>query len=496
MGADHKLDLTADVTHLIVGSITTPKYKYVAKDRPDIKVLDPKWIEAVRASWMEGGDVDVEALEKEHRFPTFGGLQICVTGFGDVVQRDFISHTVEEHGAVYSGDLTKSVTHLITAVPEGAKYTHARLWHIPTVSLRWFEDSLQRGMALDESLYDPTIPSEEQGKGAFRQHPKQRTSLGKHGRDEERRRIVAEDAGRKKLRRTMSSRLDGHSQEMWSEMSTHNAKVELPRADQWKDEDSSKAHVLDSKAVPAEKAGTSRNNKAAGRDVEAKGDASGLLSGCRVVVHGFDSRKTALLSKVLQQNGAIIEDPSSTFEDLSQRYHLVPHESSQQQVLEISPGVTIVTEWWVERCIHYKRLLKPDEDVLSQPVLDAVVDGFADLSISTTGFSGVDLRQVAEAVKLVGGSYEQNVNPSSSVLISGSNSIRKEKAFYADKHNIPVVSPEWLWACLRSKIVVPFEGYKIELPTFDLKDFTGEPSTSSPAPSEMLQKRASNAASG
>ena len=158
-------------------------------------------------------------------FPTFGGLQICVTGFNDVVQRDFISSTVEEHGAVYSGDLTKAVTQLITAVPDGAKYKHAKLWQIPTVSLKWFEDSLERGMALDESLYDPTLPLEEQGKGAYRQHPKQRTSLGKHGREEDVRNTTSDDVNRKKLRRTMSSRLEGHSQDMWSEMSADRKSV-------------------------------------------------------------------------------------------------------------------------------------------------------------------------------------------------------------------------------------------------------------------------------
>lgn len=83
MGATHKLDLTSDVTHLIVGSIDTPKYKYVAKERQDIKVVSTSWLEAVRLSWMEGGNTDVEALEEEYRLPTFFGLQICVTGFDD-----------------------------------------------------------------------------------------------------------------------------------------------------------------------------------------------------------------------------------------------------------------------------------------------------------------------------------------------------------------------------------------------------------------------------
>ena len=83
MGAAHKFDLTSDVTHLIVGSIDTAKYKYVAKQRPDVKVVTSAWVQAVCDSWKQGGDTNVEALEVEYRVPTFHGLRICVTGFED-----------------------------------------------------------------------------------------------------------------------------------------------------------------------------------------------------------------------------------------------------------------------------------------------------------------------------------------------------------------------------------------------------------------------------
>lgn len=83
MGAIHRLDLTTDVTHLIVGNIDTPKYKHVAKERPDIRVLRPQWIEAIREAWTDGGDVDVDGLVEQYRLPTFSDLQICVTGFED-----------------------------------------------------------------------------------------------------------------------------------------------------------------------------------------------------------------------------------------------------------------------------------------------------------------------------------------------------------------------------------------------------------------------------
>lgn len=83
MGAVHKFDLTSDVTHLIVGETGTPKYKYVAKERSDVVVVKPEWVDAVRGSWMEGGDTDIQGLEDKYRFPLFGGLSICVTGFDD-----------------------------------------------------------------------------------------------------------------------------------------------------------------------------------------------------------------------------------------------------------------------------------------------------------------------------------------------------------------------------------------------------------------------------
>jgi DNA replication regulator DPB11 len=83
MGAEHKLDLTSDVTHLIVGDSNTAKYKYVAREREDIKVVQLEWVEAVRQAWMQGDDFNLDATEHEYRHPTFAGLRICVTGFED-----------------------------------------------------------------------------------------------------------------------------------------------------------------------------------------------------------------------------------------------------------------------------------------------------------------------------------------------------------------------------------------------------------------------------
>lgn len=106
MGAVHKLDLTSDVTHLLVGDSDTPKYKFVAKEREDVKCLLPSWVEAVRLSWMEGGETDVETLEKEHILPTLVGLRICVTGFDDCKPGTGTHHA--NHTKISSGFPKKS----------------------------------------------------------------------------------------------------------------------------------------------------------------------------------------------------------------------------------------------------------------------------------------------------------------------------------------------------------------------------------------------------
>ncbi|KAI4652375.1 hypothetical protein J4E93_002577 [Alternaria ventricosa] len=205
MGATIKLDLTSDVTHLIVGSTDSAKYRYVAKSREDVKVLSPEWLEALREVWMTGDDdLDMAALEKEYRMPTLAGLKICLTGFDNPEQRKTIQESVDANGAEYHGDLTKSVTHLIAAAPSGKKYEHALNWRMKIVSLEWLEQSLERGMVLDEALYNPTMPVEERGQGAWDRKMPASPAIGKRTRDAEPSQAL--NPFRRKLRRSASTK--------------------------------------------------------------------------------------------------------------------------------------------------------------------------------------------------------------------------------------------------------------------------------------------------
>ncbi|RMY19544.1 hypothetical protein D0867_04609 [Hortaea werneckii] len=485
LGAEFKLDLTCDVTHLIVGCITTPKYRYVAKERPDIKVLRREWLDAVKEEWKKGGEVDVGGLEDSLRLPPFFNLKVCITGFEDMEQRTALQRSIEANGGEYHPDLTKAVTHLIAKTASGAKYTHAKQWGVGVVSLKWYEDSLQRGLALDEALYDPVLAEEEQGRGAFRTAPKARPTSAKRARDSESQRT--EDTGKRKMRRTASTRLHSQSQDMWSGMTGGETLQQPSGADQWGDghEASSANQSIPSERPSWQQVQVRRSDVFQLHQTEEQ-EPQGLFAGHRITISGFPRDKASLLRQYLEPNGATVV-PAKELDDASSdphyisRYLLVPRiQDGSLHLPDVPAGTERVTEWWVERCIHYKRFLEPAEDPLSRPLWNVKIPAFAGVTICSTGFSGPDFRQTAEAVKLMGAVYEEQLTPHISVLLSGSSNVKKEKAYYAAKHNIPVVSADWLWRCLEKKERVPYNQFQVRLPTFDPRE-SARSSSNSPA---------------
>jgi hypothetical protein len=353
-------------------------------------------------------------------------------------------------------------------------------------------------MALDPKLYDPTMPYEEQGKGAYRKETATRTSLGKRLRNEESQTSAASTNSKRKLRRHASRRLEDHSQDMWQDISAADATTVAPSetTDQWTagDEDSqlTVGRAIAQPQVKQSFAAQQENNAPVAPKPE------GLFSGWCIVTEGFEKVKAKRLAQYLEPNGAHIayglqELNSIGEEQYENRCVLVPHAQTDQNrsMLQVANGVVIATEWWVERCIHYKQVLDPQQDILSKPLWNLNIMGFSKLTVSTTGFSGVDYRQVAEAIKLAGATYQEQLTPTISVLISGTPTVKKEKAYYAAKHQIPVVTADWLWTCLEKQRKPTMDRFMIELPKYDPNNATGSASAApSPAPSEALRRPA------
>ena len=142
--------------------------------------------------------------------------------------RKELGDLINDNGGDYRGNLTKDVTHLIAKEPSGAKYNFAAQWSIKTVSIEWLEQSLERGMILEESLYHLLLPPSERGRNAWIRRSVSTTSLGKRARDDE---IILPNA--RKLSRTASARLSSHNDGLWSEINSGELKVEEVKADAW-----------------------------------------------------------------------------------------------------------------------------------------------------------------------------------------------------------------------------------------------------------------------
>jgi len=203
-----------------------------------------------------------------------------------------------QSGAEYHGDLTKNVTHLLAATPSGKKYDYAVSWRMKIVSWEWFEHSRERGMALDENYYHPTMPAEERGKGAWDRRESTSPTLGKRPREAEPTLLV--NPLRRKLRRSASTRVNSQSEALWAGITAGGLDTKKHLEDDWTEDDLAK------QGAPRENTPTTHSSDVAGNfqdDAHAEKPAfqscqtlalprnDGLFEGRVLLTHGFDEEK-------------------------------------------------------------------------------------------------------------------------------------------------------------------------------------------------------------
>ena len=96
----------------------------------------PLWIEDAHRQWLEGKEVDVSEESEKYRLQPFNGLKIAISGiepcewldsagmhgsslihYCPVNRRRDIIHWITKCGGLYSKDLDRSCSHLISAKP-------------------------------------------------------------------------------------------------------------------------------------------------------------------------------------------------------------------------------------------------------------------------------------------------------------------------------------------------------------------------------------------
>lgn len=399
-------------------------------------------------------------------------------------ERQRIIDTIKSHGGSYTGDLSRQVTHLIVCRPEGKKYLAARNWGLHVVGLRWVYDCVERGMILDEKAYDPLLPEEDIGQGAWNRKASanRRISLGKRQREA----AAKQEQGRRKLRKTASMKLNSQRDNMWGEI------LGQPSVDQ------SASHHAEEPTQPLPSDSALRSNASISRisesvdmgrsrspfvSAENRGDTT--FASCCLYAFGFPPRQTEVLVNTVSSLGGIVVGSLAditTPEGMIRRFVIVP-QNADQKSLPIPPdGVDLITECFIERCLHRKALLDPKDHVIGRPFPVFPIEGFEKLSICTAGFTDVDLLQVHKTIRQLGARFEERFNAESSLLLCASlGAVRKQKLDLALLWSVPVIKAEWLWACIS-------QGKRLSTKPFLFSELKEKASTERAATSKPLSR--------
>ncbi|CAH0004086.1 unnamed protein product [Clonostachys byssicola] len=470
LGGVHKLDLTPDVTHLIVGEYDTPKYRHVARHRQDIKAMDAAWVHSVSDLWKNDEVIDFYGLEEKYRLKTFESrgakqltrphepldreqLRICLSGFGE--QNDEIAAQITANGGYYMDHLSVQSSHLVVKKPKGKKFVAAQTWGVKIVTLEWVTQSIGRGMILDEDKFDPMLPPEQQGVGAIAiKHPPRqalgkRPSVGANGVDE----------GARKLRRIASMKLNNQRDKLWGDILAGGPspdslepregqpEAQPQKAESKKPEQPEQPSVPEKVPVP---------------------EKEGIFSRCVFFIHGFREQRVAVLSQTITSGGGHLVNSLEEAADQSKygspwhQFLIVPQDT-QPETHPQAPhdGLNVVTEFYIERCLQSRRFLPPDShQAFGRPFPVFPIPGFSDLTICSAAFTDIELSQVARSVVQLGAKFEERFCKTTSVVVCKSlAAMRKEKLKCALSWGVPIVSADWLWGCISTGFKAPFDDF-------------------------------------
>jgi len=207
-----------------------------------------------------------------------------------VALRNYLCTNAELNGAEFRRDLTKTVSHLVARSAEGEKYKFATQWGVKVVTLKWFTDSIKRGMVLEETLYDPLLPPEKQGVGAWNRSVP--TIKPKPAESEN-----SSNPRPRKLRRIASTKLGDQNENIWGDIVGIGFETAPPKPSREDRQASFEKRSKDVAVLQVAKSFVSQTtfdapSQPRGKSTEpVVNQRNGFLDGCFFLIHGFSSKQ-------------------------------------------------------------------------------------------------------------------------------------------------------------------------------------------------------------
>lgn len=434
-------DLTSQVNVLIVGDVQrrTDKYEFAVRNRADIVFLDCNSVLELYHLWLAGEDITYDSKSKDtslsgvsgdqptrmlevlRRRYSLGALTDYVVFIGRINDTNaagvpeleqicsqmncckcISKHFMSDSKRKFAG---KQVV-FITDEPHGVRVDAARKEGIPIIHHKWLLDCYKRNSTLQ---YDPYYLLE------FAQHIEQFDEIGRDACDcwddlndfnaiTDKYRLIPEEEEEEILRKkSISKRLKPQGDKLWHKVMGSDSQTENKLSN--------------------------TNITVKDEDDHNEGSLDGIFYGIDFVIHeSFKEQHSMILKKVILQNGGNVINSAI---DNSSSILVLPS-SVPLDELDIVPDLndnTLVTEFFIERCLHYKKLLLPI-DSWSSPFLST--NSFKVLCnrkvnkpdetfvISITGFSGVELLHLVKMLKALepmGIKYSEYLDRSTDLLL-------------------------------------------------------------------------------
>lgn len=123
--------------------------------------------------------------------------------------------------------------------------------------------------------------------------------------------------------------------------------------------------------------------------------------------------------------------------------------------------IETITFWWVERCLHHKKFIDPNDHVVGRPFPKFPIEGFEGMTISSSAFTGIDLLHFQQAVVLLGAKYSEDFTPETTVLVTKTmTGLRKDKYDHAQEWKIPIINADWIWDCISAGVKLPTSKFR------------------------------------
>lgn len=431
LGGTHYSDLMSDVQYLIVGERSTAKYDYCLRKRADIRFITHDAILSIHALWLKCEDPNAPGIDiNTYRKPVFDAVNVCLARveldielLRTLFQRDHfrlralkyilpqmkiqeylspanLTKVVCDNGGKVTESLTMANSCVVSTEMSGRRYEKALEWKIKVVHPVWIFDCMVRGALLDPKDYILNSSKNYYGGCEVWDEYVDEMVIAN------RRKQPTDDGPRRRAQ---------NNSEIWNSIMDHTKMQsrKLAKSSVWDDDESD-----DNERFSNFTEDRFRNSDLSRSKTETADDYDGyfekqreseginhLFLGFTFVIVGFTPHQTSLLTNVLTKHNGEVTSTTDVSETIT--HVIVPAANGAQSstMLRILPSevkaqitngnIKVVTEWFVERSIYYKKLTF---DRWGMP-MKGLVPLSKKFKICITGFTGIELLHIEKLIQ-------------------------------------------------------------------------------------------------